>query len=78
MLHLNITLLLIISLPIFTITSTLYKEVKKYIVVNTKHIKTRTLKRKAPVPSHFTGGEHWEGKNCNDETYNSLLLKHFM
>lgn len=43
MLHLNITLLLIISLPIFTIISTVYEEVN-YIVITQKQIKTRTLK----------------------------------
>ena len=42
MLQLNI-LLLIISLLIFTIISTVYEEVKKYIV--TKQIKTIPLKR---------------------------------
>ena len=52
MLHLNITLLLIISLPIFITISTLNKEVKSTVTTQ-KQTKTRTLKRKAPVPSHL-------------------------
>lgn len=58
MLQLNI-ILLIISLPIFIIISTVYIEVR-YIVVTQKRIKTGTLKRKAPAPSHLAGEEHWE------------------
>ena len=54
-----ILLLLIILLSIYTTITTSYKDVKN-IVVTQKRIKTGTSKRKAPVPSHFAGEEHWE------------------
>lgn len=63
---LHITLLLIISLPIFiTISTVIIKEVK-YIV--TTQIKTGTPKRKAPVPSHWQEG--------NIEQEKTVMEKH--
>lgn len=49
MLHINITLLLIISFLIYiTISTLLYKEAKHIVV--TRRIKTGTLKRKTKIP----------------------------
>ena len=75
MLQLNITILLIILLLIYITISTLYKEVN-YISVVTKQIKTLPLKRGNIVLPFWERGT-MSRKNCNDETYNSLLLQVF-
>lgn len=54
---LNITLLLIISLPIFKLIYTVIIKEVKYIVA-AQRIKRGTLKRKAKIPSHLAGEEH--------------------
>lgn len=54
---LNITLLLIISLPIFKLISTVIIKEVKYIVA-AQQIKTGGITRKVPVPSHLAGEEH--------------------
>lgn len=69
---LNIILLLISSLLIYTTIFTLYIEVN-YISVVATHLKTFFLIRGNKIP--HSGGGNKGIKNCNDETYKSLLLK---
>ena len=68
MLQLNI-ILLIILLPIFIIISTVYAGVKKYIVVETKQIKTFPQKRGYKVLP-ILEGKHWEVK--------TVMMKHII
>lgn len=72
---LNITLLLIISLPIFITISTVINKEVKYTVATQKQTKTGILKRKAPVPSHWQEGNIEQEKTVTKKHLVLLLLR---